>query len=1250
MRLKLLFLFVWMLGIASFTQAQNDCDADTSYFKLPQNEFNRNNPWYFNPSPEQGLWAGGLNYYDMYDPCVAKNNTLIITEVNLAAGNYGTFMELTNVGDQPVDLGPYRIIGQRNDRTFPGVKTMRMGHLELSGTVEPGESYIVMGAFWYDNITKGIMDRADSLHQHNTKLEALASITYPINTGGSSFTYLLGRGIDMLGTTAKFNYTLAKVIGDTAEVIVDVFEQSYSETARSTIAGIPDASAFYTIVRKQFTNGRTYGSSDFKITSGAEAAEASEWIVLPRFRNGTSHLPTTIGSHNPNSQYALAAKDGSGVTIDENAGIIYLPWGTYKNDSIISALNVGADMAWEYLPNNVTEELVSNLAHTGDSVTFYHCGVDVTIKDYKIIVNAPSADASLAICKNRKSDLNRMYNETQGLSVDTIYGRRLTFDYPADTLLYYVEVADNATKEIIWKDGDDPRPTLKNGDILRVTANDKSTHDYYIGLVSYENDGLSYDSRLSAITWPDYPIDELDPYIWSSGDTIPGYNKDAYSYILNLPAETTQIPALKATCYNARASFHIESATNLYGSVEDQTTTIVVKAENDTIISKYTIRFIVEKEDWDYEAEPFFSEVARNNSKSIMLEVCNPGNTLLDLSDYVVVHGKYAKKTLPEVFGWDGSNFFNNTKVYRPGYVYDSLTMVSNQTMWFDPNGDSDVDSYVEPKGVFTIATEVGGGAFDTETGLFLGEGNGIIDGPNVLLHGNSGSRDWSYNKHGGSAYGIVGRLIYSRGKTQNMCNTFWLLKILNDSVKDGTKGVSDAADFEVIDIIGKVESGETYGWMIPSTGAPLKLAMAGAHIRKPEINKGNPVSMGSFGYANIETSGTYDAANPVYGDVDANEWDHVEQSPFYFDFGRHVFNPVTSYKANISSTVYKASLGITMNEAIFGVEDNTQGSTFIQNIIKYDEGQQLQLSTSGGALIFDFDILQEGDMLTVTSADGVNQAAYTIHIGALNSDVSLTSSTYEVTESVVKLTAVDITIKEMIENLSVNALSTLYVTDASEGLAAHTAFNFRDSSYYDVPVSGDLKVKVTSQSGATKLYSVALPSTSADAFLTSNLYAIDNTSKHVNGVYNGTNVEVLLNNLVPCEGATATVVNKWSQDKDFGILLFNDVVKVVSADGTKTVFYGITLNSEVEPEITLTVPETPFTSSAKTYPNPTTGKVNFNSEFKQVEVYDITGKLIKTVKGTGSQIDISSLYNGLYILSVTGTDDQTFTVKLTKQ
>ena len=102
---------------------------------------------------------------------------------------------------------------------------------------------------------------------------------------------------------------LYKIIGDSAQVVVDCYEQITD--ARATIAGVFNATNLHTVVRKKFQNGRTHGNPNFLIGSGQEAAAASEWILVPLFITGTTNLFTTTGSHNPNSTYSVVAKEGN---------------------------------------------------------------------------------------------------------------------------------------------------------------------------------------------------------------------------------------------------------------------------------------------------------------------------------------------------------------------------------------------------------------------------------------------------------------------------------------------------------------------------------------------------------------------------------------------------------------------------------------------------------------------------------------------------------------------------------------------------------------------------------------------------------------------------------------------------------------------------------------------------------------------------------------------------------------------------
>lgn len=1229
------------------------CNADTAIFYLPQNEFNTGNGWYFAPASTEVQWTGGINFYDMYDPCVVKSNTVIISEVNQGAGARGAYIELTNVGDIAVDLTQYRLISQRNQ--YPTAKVSRMSHFNLTGTLEPGASYVIMAAQYNKNTAKTAMNRRDSIPTHNVLLENIAQFKVPDNTSASAYPNVVGRTYDVFDGVWRYNLTLAKVIGDSAEVIVDAFNLSYNEPGVATIAGLPSASSTNTIVRKQFTNGRTYGNTDFNISAGSEAAEASEWIVIPRYRSGTTHLPTTIGSHNITSTYTLSAKEGTGAVVNEATASISLPATAYSGDSIISYLNVGADMAWVYKTNGVIEDERSNLVHSGDSITFYHCGVDVTTKSYRIETIAKTGKTAMALSLKRPSDLARMYYETQGLDVDTIYGSRIYHDYPVDTLLKYIELPDSATAQIAWANQDDPRPTLVEGDMLHVTSQDGSiTHDYYITLVPYENNLLSHDARLSCITWPDYPIDELDSYVWTTGDTIPGFNKDANTYILTLPAGTQRIPALQAVTNNPRATISTENASNIYGSETAQTTTFTVRAEDDSTISSYKVRFIVETEEVDYEGQPFFSEFSNNTGSSLNIEVCNPGNVLLDLSDYVVAVGRGGNKTLPLLLAWQTKAFDRNCHLYRPGYVYDSLNMSINQQYWFDPNGDANVNAYVEPGEVFTIATtKVSGGDpwgyVNKETGKWEDWGqNGITEGPNVTLHGGSGTLGWEYNKYAGSPYDLIGRSSGDASKE----NTFFLLRILNDSVKSGIKGAGDPNDYELIDVVGKVESSKTLGWLDPATGAPFyPIWSKGVLMRNPDIFKGNPVSLSSFGYEVITTPDIYDASSPVLGDVNAFEWtiqtDVAQQN---YDLGRHLFTPVTIYKSTIKSEKYSVSLGFSMTEDIYGVTANTTASEFLANVIKMNEGQELELGTADGALLFDFDVVQEGDKLKVTSADKENISTYLIHIGELNSDVSLSSSVYTIDGATLKLTDIKTSIKEMVANLTVNEKSELYVVDKEGALLSLRAYDLRSAAYYDANVNGNMAIKVVAQNGAAKLYFVELPNTPSSAYITSKKYKIDQENKLINGVLSGINVETLLSNLIPNDGATMYVVNKWEQKKVFGIILFNDVIKVISADGTNTVYYGITLDTEVEPEVVLPTTQVAIVDPTNVYPNPTTGIVYFTEAFAKIKVFNMIGNELISNETVGTSIDLSTLSNGIYLIKTIDVDGISRTVKITKQ
>jgi hypothetical protein len=78
---------------------------------------------------------------------------------------------------------------------------------------------------------------------------------------------------------------------------------------------------------------------------------------------------------------------------------------------------------------------------------------------------------------------------------------------------------------------------------------------------------------------------------------------------------------------------------------------------------------------------------------------------------------------------------------------------------------------------------------------------------------------------------------------------------------------------------------------------------------------------------------------------------------------------------------------------------------------------------------------------------------------------------------------------------------------------------------------------------------------------------------------------------------------------------------------------------------------ESYLTSNAKinVYPNPTSGVLNFGQKVEKVELYNLSGDLVKRWNYSSDQIDISLLHDGLYLLKIIRSDHLIVTQKIMK-
>jgi hypothetical protein len=272
--------------------------------------------------------------------------------------------------------------------------------------------------------------------------------------------------------------------------------------------------------------------------------------------------------------------------------------------------------------------------------------------------------------------------------------------------------------------------------------------------------------------------------------------------------------------------------------------------------------------------------------------------------------------------------------------------------------------------------------------------------------------------------------------------------------------------------------------------------------------------------------------------------------------------NEVTVYKSTINSVAYKVSEGYGPDETIRGVKSNTTVDDFLSRILKSDEGQTLTLKNAAGNILTGTQKLNDGDQLHVLSADSANTSVYTLSVTAkgLSSNAILTSSVYfisvDVTTGGIYLIPQGTKLTDAVANVVVPEGATLTVIDGNDAWVPYKKLNF-DSTYVDVIVTDNIFFEVLAEDGLTKVHYQLVPNANAsDAFVTSDLYSVDQSKLLISFVPRGTEVSTFLRNVIPVTGATIKVVDKNGLQRTKGGLYQDDMLVVTSKDGKVTKTY----------------------------------------------------------------------------------------------
>ncbi len=1116
--------------------------------------------------------------------------SLVITEARMSA-QPDNYIELTNMGDEAINLKDFKLgtIRPWNQAitdvfTSAWVPDANRYIMLPDFVLEPGKSWVITTAYDYgpEQHAKKI-PTWEGAEMKPQKIQMYSIADLVIHVGESSTsdpTDSISRnaaGADISWMFENWHgrecMYIEQHLSEIDSVVIDQVSGVFDNAGQNftagnyDVAGVTGATGNSILVRKFKVKT---GNVDFANARGV-GADDSEWIPVqwPEGWGQWRDAFWTVGNH---GAYTLDENtlESDKADVDFAGKTITVPWGTRRGDGVMQLMKKKPGLSWIYDLNPNFEDSLSFAAHTGDKMTIIVSGNEGYKETFDIVVADPTADVNVVV---PVTSLNYPATSTQwwrndnqegiltwpritahATGPDTITGQWYGIPYSTriDSLLKRLEKPTNASWEIVMNGA--TRPDLKNGDKLKVTAKNGSVKEYFIHVQPVEP---SHNALLSAITWPDIPEEYRGIYGWL-GDTIPGFGSTVFNYRVQVPVDVQGIPALVAKTENLNAKVVVKRAANLSGSLQDRTITFTVTAEDDSVINVYNIELVKEKDPANlqpYNAEPFLSEyVFQDQWNNGFVEICNPGNQPLDLSNYMFAH-PWGDAT-SGITGWAAvGDWGGRLNKYIPGYKWVDQTQwgVTPATVVQDLN----VSPIVMPGDVFVAGQINWNGVAmdqwwaDDQTDVFF----------------NTENNPWneSFEEWGSAAHQWTGA-------------TWYMYKILNDSIKMGLKPATDPNDFLLIETFG---AGDGSGWII---GGRDVGSQRFSITRKPDFTMGKTGYKESFGTTKDDSEWVLQNADDR---KNAGFSGFLQDKGATLDIGKHFFNPSTHYMSTVTSALYKVSEGYSMNENIKGMKTGTTVSTFMGGLTKANEMQSLSVMR-GDAALADGDLLLTNDVLVVLSADSLNTTKYKLNVTdeGLSSNAVITSTRYTVTidqqpksasESAeagignVKGFDYGTALRTVIANINVPTGASLTAINANGAYVPLKTLNF-DTAYVNVTVNDNIYLSVIAENGITEIVYQLIPSVSEDdAFILSDVYNVVQKDFIIEYVPRGTRVGSFVSNLVPSAGATMKLVNKVGQERTDGDVADDDKVVVTSKNGSVTKTYYISKLSSAE------VPETTY-------------------------------------------------------------------------
>jgi hypothetical protein len=1121
---------------------------------------------------------------------------LIITEF-FGDTHQRNYVEITNIGDTALNLGDFEM-GTFLPWANPFVHTNTDGldyFLRLpQDTLQPNQSYVISIV---NDYADAYQKDDPSISQTNfTPIEMFDLLDLPVYTVESEFPEdsISIYGWFMRGFGGQNGVYLEYILPDMSDsIVIDLvkgdFEGGQLRISRSAndVAGVANGTDNHILVRKTTVAEGNYQLSPtaprdgakWDLSRGSDAVN-SEWIVLPLFRDWTNpeqKLFTTI-KHHGNAVINGSTFRSENVRIDLDNNTLNVPWGV-RRDSLLLEFIIGKGLAWQLYLAPTLEDSLHIGVRTNDTLSVFAVGDALQEKKLLITVDPPKTTDKIVLPLLRRNEnvtasgeisigYQQLFQVTdRNPVIDSILG--VTFSMRVDTLFKYLEKPDNAEWEIVWVD--EERPDLKWGDKLKVTAEDGSEREYFIAADQVPAPGEA--ATLSSITWPDVPEPVMLSPEWGGNVVIPGFSPAISTYTVKVPYGDKNIPALDVFPTDINAKVEVERATNLRGALEDRTTTITVTSEDGLTELVYSVLFQQDLSIFEqpHYAEPIITQyVHRQFTRVNYLEITNPGNKELDLSRYMItgyrgssgVQGGAAPGNPAEAITKVSADYRARFLRYVPGYDYVNALDYASKPGLLVP--DPSVDAIIGPGESFVISAFRGlniNEAFDmihadivfNNMGFILSDIEGVT--AKELLIGTTEGRD------------SITTCVADNFMAPTAGN-FCIFKILNNEVLQGNKGVTDPADFQIIETLGAWGASS---WHVHTDAGISSMDQNHVLYRKPQYFRPDTIINATYGTAD---SSQWIVKNQASLKVELNTSNNnVANRAVSLGIGSHVFDPITVYKSTVGSLDYLVSDGYESPQSIIGVVTGTTVESFLSGILQADTAQGLTLMRGVDPLAMDA-VLQSYDTLVVISADSSNITKYglTVSEGGLDDDAVLVAkpgSGLEVTIDGATGTVSGIvpgsSIKAVLADLQKPSTAVLNVLDSEGNLVSMYTVNY-DTVKVESKANHQIVFEVLAQNNTTIInYSLELNETASDALLYSNMYVVDNDGFVVSAVPSGTRAPLLLSQITASKGATITLVDKVGNERTIGNVAWDDLLVVESEDGATVNSYAIQFHAEPE-------------------------------------------------------------------------------------